>query len=131
VDAGLRQFVRERAGHRCEYCLLPQSAIDGVLQIEHIIARQHLGTSAEDNLALACDQCNLHKGPNLSALDPDSGALVALFHPRRETWGDHFALVGAEIVGRTPAGRATTRLLQMNSSIRIQFRATLIATKQW
>ena len=131
MDAALRQFVRNRAGHRCEYCLLPQSAIDGVLQIEHIIARQHLGGDGEDNLALACDQCNLHKGPNLSAIDSDSEALVRLFHPRRDRWEDHFTLLGAEIVGQTPIGRSTARLLQMNSRVRLQFRAILIATGQW
>src|SRR5271165_4288477 len=38
-----------------------------------------------DNLALACYHCNAHKGPNLSALDPESGALVRLFNPRLDS----------------------------------------------
>lgn len=131
MTPALRQFVAQRAGYRCEYCRLPQVAIDGALQIEHIVARQHLGGDEEGNLALACDQCNLHKGPNLSGLDPADGQLVTLFHPRREHWPDHFEIRGAEIVGRTPTGRATARLLQMNSRLRLQLRALLIALGEW
>lgn len=110
---------------------LPQHAIDGVLQIEHIIARQQLGGDEAENLALACDQCNLHKGPNLSGLDPETGQLVALFHPRRDPWADHFELQGAEIAGRTTTGRATVRLLQMNSRVRLHLRALLLANGEW
>jgi hypothetical protein len=131
ISAALRQAVRDRASERCEYCRLPQQAIDGVLQIEHIIARQHLGDDSDDNLALACDQCNLHKGPNLSGLDPNTGQLVALFHPRRDHWDEHFELQGAEIVGRTSNGRATARLLQMNGRVRLHLRALLITLGEW
>jgi hypothetical protein len=28
MDPGLRDFVRERAGHRCEYCQLPQASVN-------------------------------------------------------------------------------------------------------
>ena len=28
------------------------------------------------------DRCNLHKGPNLSGVDPDTGQVVRLFDPR-------------------------------------------------
>src|SRR5262245_52348519 len=110
ISPAQRRRVRERAGDRCECCRLPQQPIDGTLQIEHDVARQHLGSDDDDNLALACDQCNLFKGPNLSALDPASGALVALFHPRRDPWLDHFELQGTELAGKTPTGRATVRL---------------------
>jgi len=33
-----------------------------------------------ENLAFACYHCNLHKGPNLSGIDQESGALVRLFN---------------------------------------------------
>ena len=81
MDARLRQFIRDRAGNRCEYCQLPQAAIKAVLQVEHVVARQHQGGTIEDNLALACDRCNLDKGTNLSAVDPESGHIVRLFDP--------------------------------------------------
>jgi 5-methylcytosine-specific restriction endonuclease McrA len=57
MDERLRQFVRERAGHRCEYCRLSQEAEPFfAYHIEHIIARQHGGGDNSENLALACDK---------------------------------------------------------------------------
>jgi hypothetical protein len=47
--------VRERAGHRCEYCRLHQDDSPlAALHIEHIIPKVHGGTDNYDNLALAC-----------------------------------------------------------------------------
>jgi hypothetical protein len=131
MDARLRQLVRERAGHRCEYCRVPQAVLRFALQIEHIVARQHLGGNAEDNLALACDRCNLHKGPNLSGIDPGSGELTRLFDPRRDVWNEHFELRGNEIVGLSPIGRATVGLLQFNTETRMRLRAVVIAAGHW
>jgi 5-methylcytosine-specific restriction endonuclease McrA len=76
--------VRRRASDRCEYCHLPQSAFRRPFHIEHIVARQHGGLSRLDNLALACWNCNLKKGPNLSGIDPTTGLVVALFNPRKD-----------------------------------------------
>jgi hypothetical protein len=131
MDAATREFVRARAGNRCEYCRLPQDAIDGTLQIEHVIALQHFGSDDLSNLALACDRCNLQKGPNLTGLDPEDGALIPLFHPRTDGWEDHFELVGPVIAGLTPIGRTTARLLQMNDRTRLQLRAVLLAAGRW
>lgn len=128
IDAALRSFVRERAAGRCEYCRLPQDAEEAVFHVEHILARQHSPPSgdAPENLALACHHCNLHKGTNLSSIDPASQMTVLLFHPRRDVWPEHFALRGAEIVGITPVGRATTQLLQFNTQRRLELREALI-----
>jgi 5-methylcytosine-specific restriction endonuclease McrA len=41
--------------------------------IEQVIARQPGGSDEIDNLALACHRCNLHKGPNLTGVDPSNG----------------------------------------------------------
>jgi len=49
----LDRRVRNRANHRCEYCQMPQSAIDFTFPIDHIIAQQHGGRSVFSNLALA------------------------------------------------------------------------------
>ena len=129
VDAAVREFVRQRAGDRCEYCRLPQHAGDATFHVEHILAQQHSpqGAEAPDNLALACQRCNLHKGPNLSSVDPMSGDVVPLFHPRRDQWQEHFELRVALILGRTPTGRATVQLLQVNARRRVELRASLIA----
>jgi len=61
----LDRRVRNRANHRCEYCQMPQSAIDFTFPIDHIIAQQHGGRSVFSNLALASLRCNRHKGPNI------------------------------------------------------------------
>ena len=54
MDERLRQTVRERADHRCEYCCLPQDAEPFfAYHVKHIVARQHGGSDDNENLALA------------------------------------------------------------------------------
>jgi hypothetical protein len=123
MDDATRDFVQQRAGDRCEYCLLPQDAIPWVaFHVEHVIARQHRGSNEIDNLALACARCNAYKGPNLSSIDPDTGEVVTLFHPRRDAWREHFAMKAGLVAGITPSGRATVALLQMNADYRVELR---------
>lgn len=93
--------------------------------IEHIIAKKHGGGDDEANLALACDQCNLHKGVNLSGIDPETGSIVSLFHPRKECWSEHFRDYEGLILGTTPTGRATVQVCDMNSPDRIELRSLL------
>lgn len=114
MTAALIRLVRERAGERCEYCLMPQSAYRVRFQVDHVVAQQHKGPTVPENLALACLACNSHKGPNLSGIDPDSGDVVRLFNPRAERWEDHFEWSGAELIGKTPTGRATIAVLAIN-----------------
>jgi hypothetical protein len=128
MDAATSQFVRERAGNRCEYCRLPQDFSALRFHIEHIIARQHGGAETLENLALACPECNLRKGPNLTSIDPDTGNLTPLFHPRRDRWEDHFLNVAGRIIGQTAIGRTTAWLLEMNSGDRLRLRAMLVRT---
>src|SRR5688572_28854587 len=114
MDARLRQLVKQRAAGRCEYCGLRQEQEPLAFHVEHIIARQHEGQDTEQNLALACHHCNLHKGTNLSGLDPQTGTLTRSFHPRMEDWSEHFSRQGGETIGLTAIGRATVKLLRMN-----------------
>jgi 5-methylcytosine-specific restriction endonuclease McrA len=123
MDAATRKLVRSRAGDRCEYCLIPQEAVTLIpFHVEHIIAKQHQRDDRPDNLAFACDRCNAFKGPNLSSINPETGELVSLFHPRRDVWTDHFLLSVGKIVGLTPTGKATARLLMMNYPRRVELR---------
>ena len=127
MDDDIRQIVRGRAEERCEYCRLPQQAASFfTFHIEHITARQHGGGDALSNLALACPDCNAFKGPNLSSIDPESSALVPLFNPRQHSWDEHFLLKGATIIGKTPIGRATVRLLAMNQESQLDMRQELL-----
>jgi hypothetical protein len=116
------------AGDRCEYCRLRQEHSAVPHQGEHIVARQHGGADDIENLALACHRCNLHKGPNLSGIDPATGDVAALFHPRRDQWADHFAHRGAYIQGLTASGRATVAVLALNDARRLEFREELLGT---
>ena len=43
-----------------------------------------------ENLALACQGCNSHKATHVDAIDPVSGSVTPLYHPRRHVWHDHF-----------------------------------------
>ena len=122
----LKQQVRERAEFRCEYCRLRQDDLPSPpFHVEHIIAKKHGGLDELSNLALACDQCNLHKGPNLSGIDPTTNEIVNLFHPRSDQWEEHFAIHDGFILGTTAKGRATVIVCDMNSSHRIDLRSWL------
>ncbi len=127
MDASLRQLVRSRAEQRCEYCHLPEAAVPLItFHIEHVIPRQHGGSDDPDNRALACPWCNRAKGPNLSGVDPDTQAVVMLFNPRTQSWSEHFARRGAALVGITPIGRATVRVLAMNRPECLEMRLWLL-----
>ena len=120
----LKARVRTRAGNRCEYCQLSQEDSPlAALHVEHIIPRVHGGPDRWDDLALACIDCNLHKGTNLAGLDPQTGRLTALFHPRRQRWEDHFVWRGICIAGKTPVGRATVLVLNLNAEDQLALRS--------
>src|SRR6516162_8389791 len=95
MDQKTRLLVRQRAGLRCEYCHLTEAQSPvAKLQVEHIVPKKHGGVDDLANLALACIDCNLHKGANLTGIDPETGKLVELFNPRTQEWTEHFAWNG-------------------------------------
>jgi hypothetical protein len=96
-------------------------------QIDHIVAEKHGGPTKPDNLALCCTLCNRYKGSDLTAVDPDTGGVVPLFHPWRHVWADHFRLTPeGTLDSPTSEGRATIRLLQMNRAERMEERRLLM-----
>ncbi len=101
MDETTKEEIRERAAGRCEYCLLPEAHVLTPFQIEHVIAKQHRGSDALGNLAYACLPGNLHKGPNLTGIDPKTKKLTRLFNPRRHRWSRHFRWQGAVLIGKT------------------------------
>jgi HNH endonuclease len=92
VPVALRRLVRERAGERCEYCLTPERLTLAAHWVDHIVAEKHGGRAEEGNLALSRVLCNQHKGSDLTSIDPETGQIAPLFHPRRDAWPDHFRL---------------------------------------
>lgn len=128
MDVATRQFVERRATYRCEYCHTPQAAVPFIpFHVDHVIAKQHVVDDSPGNLALACDRCNLFKGSNLATIDPATRVVVPLFNPRNDVWSKHFRFDGARIVGITPTGHATVRLLAMNAPRRLELREEWLA----
>jgi hypothetical protein len=126
VPLALRREIHQRAAGRCEYCRIHEDDCYMPHEVDHIYAEKHGGSTTEHNLCLCCVICNRHKGSDLASLDPLTGEITPLFHPRRDRWADHFRIDGAMIEPLTPQGRVTVRLLQMNSRERIIERQLLI-----
>jgi hypothetical protein len=126
MNRALEHEIRRLAGNRCEYCGLPESFIRLKFTLDHVVARQHGGLDNLENLALACGYCNRHKGPNIAGIDPETGTMSRLFHPRSDVWLEHFRWQGAELIGVTPAGRATIAVLDMNGRYQISIRRAMM-----
>ena len=112
----LKDLVFDRANFLCEYCLSPDDYSSSPFNIEHIIPISKSGTNEIENLALACQGCNLHKYNNIFGIDPESGVLAAFYNPRENNWKDHFIWNENHtiIIGQTPIGRATVNSLYLN-----------------
>jgi hypothetical protein len=119
ISVTLRRQVIERAGNRCEYCLLPAGIAFFPHEVDHVIAEKHGGNTKIDNLAFSCWRCNRHKGSDLGSFDPETKEFSLLFNPRTQDWTEHFAVQEEHIVGMTPEGRTTISLLGLNSDERL------------
>lgn len=127
MDTALRRLVWQRAKGCCEYCQMPQAADDTVFEIDHIIARKHIGPTVASNLCLSCFYCNSFKGLDLTGRDPKTRKITPLFNPRRHKWAKHFLWQGPHLVGRTAIGCVTVALLHINDEYRVELREALIA----
>jgi len=126
VPAELRRVIRERAGHRCEYCLLQEDDAFLPHEPDHIIAIKHRGETTEENLAWTCFVCNRGKGSDLASVDETTGEIVRLFNPRTDSWDDHFELLkDGSILARTSVARVTCSLLKLNRPELLAIRALL------
>jgi hypothetical protein len=119
--------VAERAGERCEYCRAPEQVFNFAFEVEHVLPRAAGRDDSLDNLALACESCNLHKSDATTGRDETEERDVPLFHPRRDHWHDHFRFdpETGEVYGRTATGRVTVARLKMNSAFQVR------ARRQW
>jgi hypothetical protein len=121
-NRSLEGKVVRRARGRCEYCHFPEAASELPFHLDHIIAEKHRGPTSAANLAWACFSCNLFKGPNIAGIDPVTGKLTRLFHPRRDHWPEHFYWEGIWLRGKTAIGRTTVAVLAMNAADSIAVR---------
>ena len=85
-----RTQVTEGAFYCCEYCMAQSFFSHDYFSMDHILSPKLGGTDELDNLANICQACNNHKHIFIEALDPITGNLVSLYHPRKDTWKDHF-----------------------------------------
>jgi 5-methylcytosine-specific restriction endonuclease McrA len=116
VSAALRRIVATRANGYCEYCQCPENFATESFTVEHINPRQAGGATVLENLAWSCFGCNGHKHAKTQGIDPETSLPSPLFHPRQQTWIDHFGWNNdfSQILGKTPCGRATVAALHLN-----------------
>jgi hypothetical protein len=116
--AALRRRVRQRAQNLCEYCRTLMDLTGHEFTLDHIVPEAYGGTGQFDNLCFCCFWCNNYKQARMYALDPRTGRLVRLFHPRLDRWEEHFrwSPTATRIIGRTAIGRATVEALRLNRS---------------
>ena len=126
ISSALRRLVEERANYRCEYCLLPAGIAFFPHEVDHVIAVKHDGATSAENLAFSCWRCNRYKGSDLGSFDPQTEAFCFLFNPRTQNWDKHFIIEDFRVLGLTPEGRTTAKLLQLNSDERIAERQRLL-----
>ncbi len=107
---------------------MPAALYRARYHVDHIIAKQHGGSVSDpENLAWACLHCNSHKGPTIAGIDPESGHLSRLFHPRVDRWEEHFSWRGPWLTALTPVGATTIRVLAINDPRFVETREALIA----
>ena len=112
----LKIKIRQTARHRCGYCLLLQKYSPIVFQFDHYNPVSKGGTNDENNLWLACGNCNNAKSDHTECFDSVPETTVPIFNPRTQNWYEHFEWdeTGTIIVGKTPVGRGTVELLKLN-----------------
>lgn len=127
--ATLERSVRERARNHCEYCLCPADYSIAPFEIEHIKPLATGGPDELDNLALSCRGCNGHKSSREVARDPVSQTETPLFHPRQQSWNEHFGWSASflNVLGQTPTGRATVDALHLNRPGVVNMRRLLLS----
>jgi hypothetical protein len=103
------------------------------LTLDHLIPQSAGGPTIEENLWLACHQCNSFKGTQTHATDPVTDTVVPLFNPRQQDWPEHFAWneEGTEIIGITPCGRATVLALKLNAPEIVVTRRMWVSAGWW
>ena len=132
VTAKQRRLVVERAQGCCEYCLSQVRFSTQSFSVEHIIPRDKGGKTENENLALSCQGCNNHKYTKTEGYDAVSREYVALYHPRQQKWGNHFAWNDdcTLIIGITATGRATVETLHLNREGVVNLRRLLYTAQK-
>lgn len=104
LSSDLQKRLEEADDHRCVYCRTSEVNTGQPMTVDHILPRSQGGVTMYENLCFACRRCNEFKAGQTTAEDPLSGEIVPLFHPRRDSWDEHFMWdeSGVFLVGLTP-----------------------------
>lgn len=127
----LRRLVYERANGCCEYCRLAESDSFLAHEVDHITAEKHQGMTEESNLCYSCFDCNRYKGSDIASVDPETGEITPLFHPRRDSWIEHFRLEATFIRSISAKRRVTVNLLKLNAAEQISRRESLLLMNRY
>lgn len=127
ISAQQKEIVARRAKYCCEYCLSQAAYSPDPFSVDHIIPRVNSGDNSMDNLALACLGCNNQKFTSTTAIDPVTGEMAPLYHPRQHEWSHHFFWDEefCLLIGLTPTGRATIERLDLNRKGVVNLRRVL------
>lgn len=100
-----------------------------LFEIEHLHPIAEGGTDDEENLWLACRNCNGFKHAKTHAVDPETNKEIPLFNPRTQIWTEHFKFSKdkTEITGKTACGRATVIALKLNYEQAVNARKLWVA----
>ena len=114
ISRKLADKIRQQAKNRCGYCLLPQNLNPTLLEIEHIQPTAKNGNDEEENLWLACRECNSHKSVKTHGFDEKTRRRIKLFNPRKQKWRNHFEFSedATEIIGKNGLRQSNSRSLE-------------------
>lgn len=129
LRAHQKAAVKRKAQECCEYCGTQEAYSPDTFSIEHILPRAKGGTNDFTNLANACQGCNNRKYTHTETVDPLTGVLVPLYHPRQDKWAEHFTWNEdyTRMIGLSPTGRATIAALELNRKGVVNLRRVLHA----
>ncbi|MBE2197362.1 MAG: HNH endonuclease [Anaerolinea sp.] len=127
LSAELRQQLEKADDHHCAYCRTLQASSGQRMVPDHIIPVSKGGETVLANLCFSCRRCNEFKGSRTEGIDPLTGQIESLFHPRQQNWDEHFTWdeSGIRLIGLTAVGRVTVVVLQMNHEV------ILAARQRW
>jgi len=124
LPADLNDRLLEADNRHCVYCTTNEANTGQPMTVDHITPQAQGGETTFDNLCFACRRCNEFKGRTTHAQDPLTAEIVALFHPRQQSWSDHFQWneTGTALTGLSAVGRATIVALNMNNPLIVDAR---------
>ena len=115
IPDNLRKMVTHRAGFRCEYCRLLAEDAFFAFHIDHIVSVKHGGETVAENLAYACQICNLNKGSDIATFLSNIKTPIRFFNPRIDIWAEHFEIETTGFISeKTDIGAATIKIFDIN-----------------